>query len=324
MSNMINTAEGQSKKDSLIGPIERLDPALDELIHKDAHVSIIAEGFKWSEGPLWVPEKKMLLFSDIPRNSIFKWTQEKGTELYLTPSGYTSSKPRGGETGSNALLLNSKGQLVMCQHGDRRMAMMDAPLNHPAAKFITLADRYNGKRFDSPNDAAFRSNGDLYFTDPPYGLEHYINDSSKEAPYQGVYKVSKDGKVVLLTDTLTRPNGIAFLPGEKSIIVANSDPDKAIWYIYDLDKDGLFINGRIFYDGTSESKRVGGGPDGFKIDRNGNVFSTGPGGIWIFNKNGKVLGKIRIFGRVSNCAFTEDERTLFITADSYVLKADLR
>jgi gluconolactonase len=266
----------------------------------------------------------MLLFSDIPGNSIYKWTKEKGTELYLTPSGYTGSKPRGGEIGSNALLLNSRGQLVLCQHGDRRMAVMDAPLDKPKPKFLTIADKYQGKRFDSPNDAVFRSNGDLYFTDPPYGLEKYINDSSKDATYQGVYMVSKNGKVTLLTDSITRPNGIAFLPGEKSIIVANSDPDKAIWYLYDLDKNGLFTNGRIFYDATTESKRIGGGPDGFKVDKNGNVYSTGPGGIWIFNKKGKVLGKIKINGRVSNCALANNERTLFITADSYVLKADLR
>ncbi len=318
------SSDSQTAKDSFTARIERIDPALDATMNESAKVVIIAEGFEWSEGPLWIPHKNMLLFSDIPRNSIYKWTPEKGTELYLTPSGYTGVKPRGGETGSNALLLNNNGQLVLCQQGDRRIALMDASLDHPKPNFITLADKYKRKKFDSPNDAVLRSNGDIYFTDPPYGLENNINDSTKEAPYQGVYKVSKDGKVILLTDSITRPNGIGFLPGDKTILVANSDPDRAIWYEFDLDENGTFINGRIFYDATAESKTEGGAPDGFKVDKMGNVFATGPGGLWIFDKKGKVLGKIKINVPVSNCALADDDKTLYITADMYVLKVNLR
>ena len=170
------------------GTIERIDPELDSLVSNDAKIEIIAEGHDWTEGPVWIEEKKMLLFSDIPKNSIYKWTSEKGEELYLKPAGYTGTAQRGGETGSNGLLLNSKGQLVLCQHGDRRMAVMNAPLDTPKAEFTTLADNYMGKKFDSPNDAVYRSNGDLFFTDPPYGLEKNILDPSKAAPYQGVYK----------------------------------------------------------------------------------------------------------------------------------------
>ncbi|MEO6720739.1 MAG: SMP-30/gluconolactonase/LRE family protein, partial [Ferruginibacter sp.] len=286
-------------------------------------IEIIAEGFEWSEGPLWIEQDKMLLFSDVPKNIIYKWTAEKGKEVYLTPSGYTGTIARGGETGSNGLLLNSDGKLVLCQHGDRRMGMMNAPLTSPKPDFVSLADNYNGKKFDSPNDAVFHPNGELYFTDPPYGLEKNVEDKNKEAPYQGIYKVSKKGEVTLLTDSVTRPNGIAFFPDHKTVLIANSDPLKPIWYAFDLDSAGLFVNGRIFYDASAAAKTAEGMPDGLKITRNGTVFATGPGGVWIFNKDAKLLGKIRINALASNCSFSGDEKTIYITADMYVLKVKL-
>ena len=313
----------QHKQNSAIGFVEEIDSALSSIIIKDASIEIIAEGFEWSEGPLWVEQYKMLLFSDVPKNIIYKWTAEKGKEVYLTPSGYIGTTPRGGETGSNGLALNSNGQLVICQHGDRRMALMNAPLSTPKPIFISLADLYNRKKFDSPNDAVFHSNGELYFTDPPYGLEKNDQDSSKEAPYQGIYKISKTGKVTLLTDSITRPNGIAFLPGYKTVIIANSDSLKPFWYAYDLDANGLFVKGRIFYDASVAAKSDKGMPDGLKISRNGTVFASGPGGIWIFNKEAKLLGKIRITELASNCSFSADEKTLYITAAKYVLKVNL-
>ncbi len=307
-----------------IGNFERIDPSLALVVDADATVSIIAEGFDWSEGPLWIEKNKMLLFSDVPQNCIYKWTAEKGKELYLKPSGYTSNTPRGGETGSNGLTLNTKGQLVMCQQGERRMALMNAPLDKPKADFTIIANNYNGKKFDSPNDAVYRSNGDLFFTDPPYGLEKNATDPLKEAPYQGVYKVTPDGKVELLVDTIKRPNGIAFLPGERTILIASSDSLKAVWYAYDLNEKDSLINGRIFYDATRDAKVEKGLPDGLKVDRNGTVFATGPGGIYILNNSGKLLGKIRINGLASNCSFADDEKTLYVTADMYVLKIKLR
>ncbi|MEO6001299.1 MAG: SMP-30/gluconolactonase/LRE family protein, partial [Chitinophagaceae bacterium] len=249
---IMNLSSCKDNKEKNIGSFERIDPELSSIIGADATISIIAEGLDWSEGPLWVDKNKMLLFSDIPQNSIFKWTPEKGKELFLKPSGYTGSAPRGGETGSNGLILNSKGELVLCQHGDRRMAVMNAPLDAPKPIFTTIADTYQGKKFDSPNDAVYHSSGELFFTDPPYGLEKNTADSLKEAPYQGVYKVSTDGKVTLLIDTITRPNGIAFMPGEKTLIIANSDSTKVKWYAYDVDADNLLVNGRVFYDATDE------------------------------------------------------------------------
>lgn len=310
--------------DSNMITVERLDPALNELIAQDPKIEVIGSGYEWSEGPVWIEKEQMLLFSDIPNNSIFKWTKEKGAELYLKPSGYTSNVSRDGETGSNGLLLNKNGQLVLCQHGDRRMAVMDAPVNSPKPNFITLADKYDGKKFNSPNDAAYHPNGDLYFTDPPYGLEKNMDDPLKETPFQGVYKVSPQGKVTLLVDSITRPNGIAFLNGGKSIIIANSDSKNIFWYIYDVSKDGLLANGRIFHDATEASKTEKGAPDGLKMDKKGNVYSTGPGGIWIFNSAGKVLGKIKVDSAVSNCCFADDDKTLFVTADDKVLKISLR
>ena len=189
--SIIITAHSQNTQRPSIGNVEELDPALRSIINKEAPIQIIAEGFDWSEGPLWIEKYQMLLFSDVPKNIIYKWTANKGKEVYLTPSGYTSATPRGGETGSNGLLLNDKGHLVLCQHGDRRMALMNAPLNKPAPVFVSLAAGYKGKKFDSPNDAVYHKNGELYFTDPPYGLEKNVDDKNKEAPYQGIYKVSK-------------------------------------------------------------------------------------------------------------------------------------
>jgi gluconolactonase len=304
-----------------IGTIERYDDALDKIVSKDAKAEIIADGFIWSEGALWIEKHKMLLFSDVRRNTIFKWTESKGKEVFLTPSGYTGSVPRGGEMGSNGLTLDNKGNLVMCQHGDRRMARMDAPLNKPEAKFVTLADNFNGKKLNSPNDATFNSKGELFFTDPPYGLLNPSRDSTKETAWQGVYKVKKNGEVILLVDSLTRPNGIAFFPGEKKILIANSDPAKPNWYIYDVDGDKL-KNGRIFY--SAAGVKGPGLPDGLKIDKQGNVFSAGPGGLHIFNKDGKLLGKLVVPGPTSNCSLSPDQKTLYITNNNQVLRFKMR
>ncbi|MBK5270354.1 MAG: SMP-30/gluconolactonase/LRE family protein [Bacteroidia bacterium] len=306
------------------GSIEKIDDSLSSILADDAKPEIIAEGFEWSEGPVWVEDQKMLLFSDVLTNTIYKWTEEKGKEVYLTPSGYTGTVPRGGEMGSNGLTLNKDGKLVLCQHGNRQMAWMDADLSAPKPDFNTIADNYQGKKLNSPNDAVYRSNGDLFFTDPPYGLLKNVDDSSKEIPFQGVYKVSPFGGIKLLTDSLTRPNGIAFMPGEKTLLVANSDPDKKKWYAFDLDANDSLINPRIFYDASSSPSTEKGLPDGMKIDKNGNVFATGPGGLWIFNKEGKLLGKIKLDEATSNCAFSPDQKILYITNDMNVLRVKLK
>jgi gluconolactonase len=308
------------------GTIERLDPALDNIVSPDAKIEIVAEGFDWTEGPLWVESQKMLLFSDIPPNTVFKWTEEKGTEVYLKPSGYTGEKERGGEKGSNGLLLDDEGNLVLCQHGDRRLATMLAPIDAPKSEFQTIADKWEGKKFNSPNDAVFHDY-DFYITDPAYGMEKQFEDPARETPFCGVYRAAADGTVTLLTDTLSRPNGIAFSPDGNYLFVANSDPAKAIWSKYEVKRDSSKVTlgeGKILYDATSLVATEKGLPDGMKIDSQGNIFATGPGGVFIFNLEGKLLGKIKVPDPTSNCALTGDEKTLFVTNDMYVLRIKLR
>ncbi len=305
------------------GSIQRLDPALDALVDSNAQAEIIAEGFEWTEGPLWVESEQMLLFSDVPRNTIYKWTEERGTEIYLSPSGYTGEEPsKSKEPGSNGLLLDGEGNLVLCQHGDRRMARMEAPLNDPTPLFRTLADNHGGKRLNSPNDAVYNSAGELFFTDPPYGLPSQNDtDPTKEIDFNGVYRVDLNGETVLLTDALTRPNGLALFPGETKLLVANSDPNAANWYLLDLSEPSR--GPQLFYSATEQGKGLKGLPDGLKIDKNGTVFASGPGGIWIFNKDGKLLGKIKLEEAASNVALSKDEKTLFVTNDMYVLRIRL-
>ena len=307
-----------------IGRIERYDSSINIILSPNAKAEVISTGFDWSEGPLWIEKQNMLLFSDVPRNTIYQWTEKKGTAVYLTPSGYTDSSKRGGETGSNGLLLDPGNNLVLCQHGDRRMAKMIAPVNRPAPKFLSIAGTWQGKRFNSPNDAVYNSQGELFFTDPPYGLEKGMTDPKKEIPFQGVYKVKSSGEVILITDTLTRPNGIAFFPGDKTFIVANSDGQKPNWYAFGINANNEVGNGRIFYSAAGYDRSWKGGMDGLKIDRQGNVFATGPGGIWIFNSSGKLLGKLRLDEAASNCALSADEKTLYITNDMQVLRFKMR
>jgi len=308
-----------------IGTLEKNDAALDNIMAPGTKAEIIAEGFEWSEGPLWIAKQNMLLFSDVPMNTIYKWTEAKGKEVYLKPSGYTGTIPSTcKEPGSNGLTLDKEGNLILCQHGDRQMGKMDAPLDKPQAKYITLANKYNGKRFSSPNDCVYNSSGELFFTDPPYGLfTQDDTDAAKEIKYNGVYKVKKNGEVVLLVDSITRPNGLAFFPGEKKLLIASSDPAKPVWYIYDVAGDAL-INGKIFYDASAHDKNWNGLPDGLKIDKKGNVFATGPGGLYIFNSAGKKLGMMHFDDATSNCALSPDEKTLYVTNDMYVLRIKMR
>ena len=307
-----------------IGAIERLDPAMDLLVARDASLEVLAEGFDWSEGPVWVPSGAFVLFSDIPPNAIYRWNEEQGKSLFLQPSGYTGTDPRGGEVGSNGLVLDNEGHLVLAQHGDRRIARMTASLDDPAPSFETLAYRYNGLRFNSPNDLTFHSSGDLYFTDPPYGLERNMDDPAKEIDFQGIYRLSPPGEVTLLDSALSRPNGIAFSPDERTLYVANSDPEHAVWMAYDVADDGALANGRIFFDATHLVKQGKKGlPDGLKIDTSGNIFATGPGGVLVFSPDGTQLGAIQTTQATSNCAFGDDGSTLYITADMYLLRIRL-
>lgn len=300
------------------------DAEIHQIIPENIPVEILSEGFEWTEGPLWLEKENKLIFSDIPSNSIFEWTDKEGIKLYLKPSGYTGKKSRRGEIGSNGLLLNPKGKLSLCQHGDRRIAKMDADISNPKAKFETLCDSYNGKKLNSPNDAIYHKNGDLYFTDPPYGLGFGMEDPEKELSFQGVYKLDKNGEITLLTKKLSRPNGIAFSPNYKKLYVANSDPEKAIWMVYEVDENGLLKNGKVFFDATDKTKNLKGLPDGMKVHRNGWIFACGPGGVLIFTPEGEHLGTIVTNEATANCTFNADYSELFITADNYLLRVKLK
>ncbi|MBA4197401.1 MAG: gluconolactonase [Chitinophaga sp.] len=306
------------------GFFERYDSAVNKIVSANAKAEIVAKGFSWSEGALWVEKYKMLLFSDVPANSVYKWTAEKGVELYLKPSGFSGTSSKSRETGSNGLTLNKQGKLVLCQQGDRRMAEMKASLENPSADYISLATHYNGKRFSSPNDCAFNDKEELYFTDPPYGLPTQSDkDPLRETGYNGVYKVKKDGTVILLVDSITKPNGIAFFPGYKKVLISSSDPEKPNWYVYDVEGDAL-VNGKIFFSVAGYDKRLHGLPDGLKIDSKGNVYATGPGGLYILNAEGKLLGKLVLNDATSNCSLSKDEKTIYITNNSYVLRFLMR
>jgi gluconolactonase len=316
------SSKKEIQQDTLTVSFERLNPLIDSIMSNEVSVGIIAQGHEWSEGPLWLEDKQMLLFSDVPTNTIYQWTEKEGAKVYLKPSGYTGNIASKAE-GSNGLALNKEGSLILCQHGDRRIARMTASIDQPSAQFTTIADKFNGKRFNSPNDVALYHT-DFYFTDPPYGLPKQMSDSSKEIPFQGVYKAKADGEVVLLIDSLTRPNGIAFSPDYKKLYVANSDSEKARWYEYQLNDSMQIVSGRIMHDVTSAAKTEKGLPDGLKVDAQGNIFATGPGGIWIFDKKGDLLGKIKLAEATSNCALSADGKILFVTNDMNVLRIQLR
>jgi gluconolactonase len=302
-----------------IGSIVRNDPQLDQLLPKDAKIEVLASGFVWSEGPVWVKEKGgYLLFSDVPQNTVFKWTQKEGITPFLKPSGYTGLGRYSDEPGSNGLAVDRQGRLLSAEHGDRRISAM--PMSGGGKK--TLADGYQGKRFNSPNDLVAHSNGSVYFTDPPYGLPDREKDTkTRELDIHGVYRVEPNGKVTLLVEDLTRPNGVALSADEKTLYVAQSDPAKPIIMAYPLQADGNIGKGRVFYDGTEGVKQgLRGVPDGLKVDKNGNVWSTGPGGLLIISPAGKLLGRISIGEATSNCAWGDDGSTLYITADMYLCR----
>jgi gluconolactonase len=309
----------RTKNFPTIGRVVREDARLDNLLSPDARIEVLAGGIEWAEGPVWVRDGGYLLFSDIPRNAIMKWTAAEGMTLFMKPSGYTGLADYGRQPGSNGLTIDGQGRLVACEHGDRRISLLEKDGGKR-----TLADSYQGKRLNSPNDLVFKSNGDLYFTDPPYGLPKGPDDPRRELDFSGVYLFSTDGKLTLLDKEMTRPNGLAFSPDEKTLYVAQSDPEKAVWMAFPVNDDGTLGKGRVFADVTAMAKQYPGLPDGMKVDGYGNLFATGPGGIHIFTPEGKRLGRIETGERTANCAWGDDGLTLYITADMYLCRIRTR
>jgi len=303
-----------------LGRVERVDPAFDRLVAPDATLELLAANkFEWAEGPVWDAAGQRLLFSDVPRNLIWQWSQASGLKEFLKPSGYTGTTPfTGHEPGSNGLAFNKAGELVLCQHGDRRVA------RRVDGKFVTLADRYAGKRLNSPNDLAIRSNGDVYFTDPPYGLPKHTADPGRELDFQGVYRLDAKGALTLLTKELQRPNGLAFSPDEKTLYVANSDPEKAILMAFPVKADGSLGAGSVFFDVTAAVGKQPGLPDGLKVSTDGTVWATGPGGVLVYSPQGKHLGTLATGVATANVAFGDDGSTLYLTADKNLVRVRTR
>jgi gluconolactonase len=301
------------------GKIVRLSPELDKIVPPHARMELLAEGFEWSEGPVWIKEGGYLLFSDIPRNSIMKWSPETGISLFMKPAGYTGVVPYGHEPGTNGLLVDPHGQLVACEHGDRRVSV----LTKDGGK-RTLVDNYQGKRFNSPNDGTFDSEGNLYFTDPPYGLPGNFDDPRRELDFCGVYRLSQNGELTLITSEMTRPNGIALSPDEQKLYVAQSDPKAPIWRVFDLTTDSIPPAHKVFFDATELAKTHKKGlPDGLKTDVHGNLFATGPGGVLVINPTGELIGHFLTGEATANCGWGDDGSTLYITADMFLVRIKL-
>jgi len=301
------------------GEVERLDPRLDALIPAGARIEVLASGFEWAEGPVWIRDDGgALLFSDVPRNRIHRWSEREGLSVYLEPSGYTGRGEYSSEPGSNGLTLDARGSLVACEHGDRRVSVLAKGQGKR-----TLVDSYQGKRLNSPNDLVFDSRGTLYFTDPPYGLPRRAEDPTRELDHFGVYRLAPGGELTLLTDSMSRPNGLALSPDETVLYVANSDPERAVWMVFGLEADGSLDAGRVFFDATPMVGQAPGLPDGLKVDREGNLFATGPGGVLVLAPDGTHLGTIRPGHATANCAWGEDGSVLYLTADSYLARIRL-
>jgi gluconolactonase len=313
--------------------IQKLNPKINEIVPKNANIERVATdpGFKWTEGPVWI-HSGYLLFAEIPSNSIRKWTPSGGLSVFMRPSGYKGPKPfRGTEPGSNGMTLDARGRLTVAGHARRSVWRLESL--DPQGQITVLADTFEGKQLNSPNDLVYRRDGSLYFTDPPYGLPTQSDhDAAKQLQFNGVYRVpgalnQKPGaapsraKLQLLIKDLTRPNGIVFSPDEKYLYVNNSEPKK-IWMRYSVSSDGSLSDGKLFYDATSDA--APGSPDGMKVDQKGNLYSSGPGGVWIFSPEGKHLGTIRISEKVGNLTWgDQDGKTLYITASSSIYRIKL-
>jgi gluconolactonase len=308
-----------------LGELESLDAEFDQVIGPDTKIEVLAEGFQWAEGPVWWPDQQCLLLSDIPRNAIFRWQEGQPLRVFLKPAGYTEEGLGGyesesryrSEPGTNGLTLDPQGRLVMCEHGNRRVSVLLRPSD---AMKMTLASHFEGKRLNSPNDCVFASNGDLYFTDPPYGRPLRFEDPSRELDFCGVYRRSANGQLTLITRDIGAPNGIALSPDEKHLYVSQSDGREPVWRRFELRPDGSVGGGEVFFDASPWFGKMPGGCDGMTVDHAGRLFATGPGGIFVISPQGKLLGRILTGRPTANCTFGGDGSTLYIAANDLLCR----
>jgi gluconolactonase len=298
-----------------LGRVVRMDPRFDVIVAPGSVIEKVADGLVWAEGPLWDPSDGSLLFSDVPRNSIFRWRADAGVSLFLAGSGYSGDAPFAGrEPGSNGLTFDREGRLVFCQHGDRRVVRREND-----GRLTVLADRFQGQRLNSPNDLVHASNGDLYFTDPVFGLPEAFEDPHKELPFQGVYRLSATGELTALVTDLGSPNGVGLSPDERTLYVSNAESSRPIWMAYELDASGAVVNARQFAEASAWIGPEAGLPDGLKVDAAGNIFATGPGGVHVFAADGTRLGRIDPGVATANVAFGPDGM-LYIAANHWILR----
>jgi gluconolactonase len=321
-----------------VGKITRLDPALDAVIDVNAPIETLGTGYKWSEGPVWYRPGGFLLFSDVPSNTIHRWKAGEGVTPFMSPSGLAGEIPAGiREAGANGLAIDEAGQwagagywgpdvsffsLIMADSGTRAIARVDVATK----KKVILADRFEGKRFNSCNDLAIAANGAIYFTDPPYGLAEGDTSPLRELDFNGVFRLGTDGRVTVIDRSLHRPNGVALSPDQRTLYVAMSDEKRPHILAYALGEDGGVIGeARILCDFSAElARKLPGLPDGLKVAKSGHLFVTAPGGVYVLTPQGKKLGLIATGKATANCAFGEDGKTLFLTSHDTLAKVRLK
>ncbi|MEI6367766.1 MAG: SMP-30/gluconolactonase/LRE family protein [Planctomycetota bacterium] len=322
-------AAGRTAADDLtprptMGEIIRLDAAADALLPANATIEVLAAGLDWSEGPVWLPKADtqpggggFVVFSDVPRNKVYQWKEGAGLSVFLEPSGYTGLPGYSSEQGSNGLAINAAGELISCEHGDRRVSV----LTRRGGK-RTLADTIDGKRFNSPNDCTIDKRGAIYFTDPPYGLPEGAKDTkTREIAWHGIYRIAASGGVTLLSKEMTFPNGITLSPDEKTLYVAQSDPQAAIWKAFPVNIDGTLGPSRLLRDATTMVEKHRGLPDGLKTDVTGHIWATGPGGVHLISPDGKLLARIDTKMACGNCCFGGDDGSwLYICSDAFLVR----
>lgn len=306
-----------------VGQLTVFDPSFEDVIALEAHVEkLTGDEFTWSEGPAWVNDGQSLLFTDVPQNRMYRWSQADGLSVFLEPSGYTGPETDTlREAGANGLFAEAAGTVLLADSGSRLVARFD-----PATKEkTTLATHFDGKRFNSPNDVVARSDGAVFFTDPPYGLKDMNDSPVKEQASNGVYRIDGDGGVHLVDDQLSFPNGIALSPDERTLYVANSDPERPVWMAYTLDDAGNATDSRVFADASDlMGDGVHGLPDGLAVSSEGLLFATGPGGVLVLDANGKRLGRIETGSAIANAAFGDDGRTLYMTSHKFLARVPLK
>ena len=318
VSVVVNNTKGQQ----IFGSVEFLDPKMEVFFDKDTKMEVLADGFTWAEGPVWVSKLNGVVFTDVPNNKAYLWTKKDGLSLFLSPSGMTNHAPHSTDEGANGLTLDNEGNLILCQHGNRAVSKLKN-WSFDTPEYEILVDHFEGKWLNSPNDLAINRKDEIFFTDPPYGLKDQDRDALKELDFNGIYKWSEDNGLVLLDKSLSRPNGIALSNDEKMVYIGNSDSQHSIIAAFDLE-NGLLKNKRTFFDGSVLAQPRQGLFDGLRVHSSGVVFATGPGGVLVLDKSGKHLGTVMPGKSTANCGFDAQEDYLYLTSTDVLARIKLK